>query len=78
MKTLSALLSEYFRFSLAKHMIITRSPLAHQPWRRRHGCRRGYYEKFGGFLIAAAIDRYVYITLHETFVLGFDCKVFRA
>ena len=27
-----------------------------------------YYKKFGGFLIAAAIDRYVYITLHETFV----------
>jgi D-glycero-alpha-D-manno-heptose-7-phosphate kinase len=27
-----------------------------------------YYEKFGGFLVAAAIDRYVYITLHETFV----------
>src|SRR5450755_2927692 len=27
-----------------------------------------YYEKFGGFLIATAIDRYVYITLHETFV----------
>ena len=27
-----------------------------------------YYEKFGGCLIAAAIDRYVYITLHETFV----------
>jgi D-glycero-alpha-D-manno-heptose-7-phosphate kinase len=27
-----------------------------------------YYEQFGGFLIAAAIDRYVYITLHETFV----------
>src|SRR5208282_3907476 len=27
-----------------------------------------YYEKFGGFLIAAAIDRYVYITVHETFV----------
>jgi len=26
-----------------------------------------YYEKFGGFLIAAAIDRYVYITLHESF-----------
>ncbi|HEY3760127.1 MAG TPA: galactokinase [Verrucomicrobiae bacterium] len=26
-----------------------------------------YYEKFGGFLIAAAIDRYVYITLHENF-----------
>ena len=27
-----------------------------------------YYEKFGGFLVAGAIDRYVYITLHETFV----------
>jgi D-glycero-alpha-D-manno-heptose-7-phosphate kinase len=27
-----------------------------------------YYKKFGGFLIAAAIDRYVYITLHDTFV----------
>jgi D-glycero-alpha-D-manno-heptose-7-phosphate kinase len=27
-----------------------------------------YYEKFGGFLIAAAIDKYVYITLQDTFV----------
>lgn len=27
-----------------------------------------YYEAFGGFLIAAAIDKYVYITLHDTFV----------
>ncbi|MEI6279034.1 MAG: galactokinase [Verrucomicrobiae bacterium] len=27
-----------------------------------------YYEPFGGFLIAAAIDKYVYITLHKTFV----------
>lgn len=27
-----------------------------------------YYESFGGFLIAAAIDKYVYITLHDTFV----------
>ena len=27
-----------------------------------------YYEKFGGFLIAAAIDKYVYLTVHETFV----------
>ncbi|MGH8021951.1 MAG: galactokinase [Limisphaerales bacterium] len=26
-----------------------------------------YYERFGGFLIAAAIDSYVYITLHDTF-----------
>lgn len=27
-----------------------------------------YYEKHDGFLIAAAIDKYVYITLHQTFV----------
>ncbi len=27
-----------------------------------------YYEQFGGFLIAAAIDKYVYITVHDTFV----------
>ena len=27
-----------------------------------------YYAQFGGFLIAAAIDRYIYITLHDTFV----------
>jgi len=27
-----------------------------------------YYERHTGFLIAAAIDKYVYITLHETFV----------
>jgi len=26
-----------------------------------------YYEAHGGFLIAAAIDKYVYITLHQTF-----------
>src|SRR4249920_3883900 len=27
-----------------------------------------YYRRHGGFLIAAAIDKYVYITLHQTFV----------
>ena len=27
-----------------------------------------YYRDHSGFLIAAAIDKYVYITLHETFV----------
>ena len=27
-----------------------------------------YYREHGGFVIAAAIDRHVYITLHETFV----------
>src|SRR5882757_4669467 len=48
-------------------MIITRSPL-------RISLGGGgtdlpsYYEEHGGFLVAAAIDRYVYITLHETFV----------
>jgi D-glycero-alpha-D-manno-heptose-7-phosphate kinase len=48
-------------------MIITRSPL-------RISLGGGgtdlpsYYRKHGGFLIAAAIDRFVYITLHQTFV----------
>ena len=48
-------------------MIITRSPL-------RISLGGGgtdlasYYEKHGGFLIAGAICKYIYITLHETFV----------
>ena len=48
-------------------MIITRSPL-------RISLGGGgtdlpsYYEEHGGFLMAAAIDKYVYITLHKTFV----------
>ena len=48
-------------------MIITRSPL-------RISLGGGgtdlpsYYKKHSGFLVAAAIDRYVYITLHQTFV----------
>ena len=48
-------------------MIITRSPL-------RISLGGGgtdlpsYYEQHGGFLIAAAIDKYVYITVHRTFV----------
>src|SRR4051812_7033626 len=48
-------------------MIITRSPL-------RISLGGGgtdlpsYYRRHSGFLIAAAIDRYVYITLHQTFV----------
>jgi D-glycero-alpha-D-manno-heptose-7-phosphate kinase len=33
-----------------------------------------YYEKFGGFLIAAAIDKYVYITLHESFASHLTIK----
>lgn len=48
-------------------MIITRSPL-------RISLGGGgtdlpsYYEEHGGFLIAAAIEKFVYITLHKTFV----------
>ena len=48
-------------------MLITRSPL-------RISLGGGgtdlpsYYQEHGGFLIAGAIDKYVYITLHETFV----------
>src|SRR3990172_5558793 len=48
-------------------MIITRSPL-------RITLGGGgtdlpsYYRDHGGFLVAAAIDRYVYITIHMTFV----------
>lgn len=47
-------------------MIITRSPL-------RISLGGGgtdlpsYYSRYGGFLIAGAIDKYVYITLHDTF-----------
>ncbi len=48
-------------------MIITRSPL-------RISLGGGgtdlpsYYRDFGGFVLSAAIDKYVYITIHETFV----------
>ena len=54
-------------------MIITRSPL-------RISLGGGgtdlpsYYRKHSGFLIAAAIDRYVYITLHQTFVTDLIVK----
>jgi D-glycero-alpha-D-manno-heptose-7-phosphate kinase len=54
-------------------MIITRSPL-------RISLGGGgtdlpsYYREHGGFLIAAAIDKYVYITLHQTFVPDFILK----
>ena len=54
-------------------MIITRSPL-------RISLGGGgtdlasYYRNQSGFLIAAAIDKYVYITLHTTFVQGLIIK----
>ena len=57
-------------------MIITRSPL-------RITLGGGgtdlpsYYEGYGGFLMAAAIDRYVYITLHDTFQQEFIIKYSR-
>ncbi|MFN3408884.1 MAG: galactokinase [Limisphaerales bacterium] len=54
-------------------MIISRSPL-------RISLGGGgtdlpsYYEQHTGFLIAAAIDKYVYITLHDTFVTDLIVK----
>jgi D-glycero-alpha-D-manno-heptose-7-phosphate kinase len=33
-----------------------------------------YYQEHGGFVIAAAIDKYVYITLHKTFQPGYIIK----
>jgi D-glycero-alpha-D-manno-heptose-7-phosphate kinase len=54
-------------------MIITRSPL-------RISLGGGgtdlpsYYRRHSGFLIAAAIDKYVYITLHQTFQKGLIIK----
>lgn len=54
-------------------MIITRSPL-------RISLGGGgtdlpsYFRKHSGFLIAAAIDKYVYITLHQTFQPGLIVK----
>ena len=48
-------------------MIITRSPLRISLGGGGTDLK-SYYSEFGGFLIAAAIDKYVYITLHQTFV----------
>ena len=54
-------------------MIITRSPL-------RISLGGGgtdlasYYQEHGGFVIAAAIDKYIYINVHRRFVDGFLLK----
>ena len=54
-------------------MIITRSPL-------RISLGGGgtdlpsYYKKHGGFLISAAINKYIYIALHNTFEKGLYLK----
>src|SRR5437867_4776184 len=69
---LSFVICHYARWSFATYlalhiMIITRSPL-------RISLGGGgtdlpsYYREHGGFLIAAAIDKYVYLTVHQTFV----------
>lgn len=54
-------------------MIITRAPL-----RITFGGGGtdlpSYYQKFGGELVAAAIDKYIYITLHKTFLQEFILK----
>lgn len=47
-------------------MIIVRSPLR-LPLGGGGTDLRSYYSKHGGFLVTAAIDKYVYVTLHETF-----------
>src|SRR5690242_16138040 len=57
-------------------MIITRSPL-------RLSLGGGgtdlpsYYREHEGFLIAAAIDKYVYITIHQTFITDLIVKYSR-
>ena len=54
-------------------MIITRTPL-------RISIGGGgtdlpsYYERFGGFVISAAIRQYIYITVHRTFVPNYIIK----
>ena len=54
-------------------MIITRTPL-------RISIGGGgtdlssYYSRFRGFIITAAIDQYVYITLHRTFQTNYIVK----
>ncbi len=54
-------------------MIITRTPL-------RISVGGGgtdlpsYYERFGGFVVSAAIKQYVYITIHRTFVPNYIVK----
>src|SRR3989344_4254476 len=54
-------------------MIITRTPL-------RISIGGGgtdlpsYYKKFGGFVISAAINQYIYIALHKTFVPNYIIK----
>jgi D-glycero-alpha-D-manno-heptose-7-phosphate kinase len=54
-------------------MIITRAPL-----RITFGGGGtdlpSYYKKFGGQLVAGAIDKYIYITLHKTFLQEFIIK----
>ena len=54
-------------------MIVTRSPLRISLGGGGTDLR-SYYEKYEGFLIAAAIDKYVYITLNKSFYPGLLLK----
>jgi D-glycero-alpha-D-manno-heptose-7-phosphate kinase len=54
-------------------LIITRSPLR-VPLGGGGTDLPSYYREYGGFFIAASIDRYVYITIHRRFVDGFLLK----
>ena len=65
-RTLEIVEAIYRKSGYPTPMIITRSPL-------RVSLGGGgtdlpsYYREHGGFLVAAAIDKYVYITKHTTF-----------
>src|SRR5881296_3228335 len=54
-------------------MIIARSPLRVSLGGRGSDLP-SYYASYGGFLIAGAIDKYVYVLLHSRFVDGFLLK----
>ena len=54
-------------------MIITRSPLR-IPLGGGGTDLPSYYEDHGGFVLSAAIDKYVYLTLHRRFVPGLLLK----
>lgn len=54
-------------------MIITRTPLRISLGGGGTDLK-SYYQKYGSFFISAAIDKYIYITLHETFTKGYLIK----
>src|SRR4029453_16209071 len=70
-------LSSNHLLQFAKHLsilvIITRSPLR-VPLGGGGTDLPSYYSNYGGFFLSAAIDKYVYITIHRRFVDGFLLK----